>query len=118
MNNNVSNIKVFNLYNAIQHIIFSIKFLENIINSIIDEKEISVYRSLIGNLQYLADKTCDLLEIEVQQGSGSVDLSNYNTVTEDYVSDSRTEDIPDEIRNYIKQIKEEIIREKEQLVDE
>ena len=71
MNNNI---KVFNLYNATQHIIFSISFLENIINSIIDEKEISVYRSLIGNLQYLADKTCDLLEIEVQQGSGSVDL--------------------------------------------
>jgi len=103
-----SNIKVFNLYNAAQHIIFSISFLENIIKSITDKKEIDVYKNLISNLQYLAEKTCDLLELEVDQNGGSVDLSSCEFTTIDNSSD----DISEEIRDYIKQIQEEIRREK------
>lgn len=105
MNNNI---KVFNLYNATQHIIFSISFLENIIKSITDEKEIDAYKNLVSNLQYLAEKTCDLLELEVEQNDGSVDLNNCEFTT----IDNSSNDISEEIRDYIKQIQDEIRRKK------
>ena len=104
--------KIFNLYNATQHIIFSISFLENVIYSITDEKEINVYKSLIADLQYLGEKSCDLLELEIKRsGVGSIDSDNCTIGT----LNSIPEDVSNEIRDYIKQIKEEIIREKGQL---
>jgi len=115
MNNNI---KVFNLYNATQHIIFSISFLENIIKSITDEKEINVYKNLVSNLQYIAEKICDLLELEVECNGGSIDLSDCEFTTVDNLSNNTSNildisnDISEEIRDYIKQIQEEIRKEK------
>ncbi len=109
MNSNTNNVKVFNLYNATQHVIFSISFLENVLNSITDDRGIDAYRSLISSLKYLAEKICDLLELEVGDNSGEpYDSSNQETTA---VDDSY-ESISEEVRDYIRQIKEEIERER------
>jgi hypothetical protein len=82
------NVKTFNLFNAAQHLLEGMKFLDYVKNNETDIKEKEMYVSMLVALKNIANALCDVIEKE-------------NNI-------SRELGIDDEIINYIDEIQKEI----------
>lgn len=58
-----NNVIQFNLFNAVEHIVESMKFLDYLIKNDEDNSRQEAYANVMYNLQISGDKLCDLGEI-------------------------------------------------------